>query len=106
VEASNIIVYSRLNLGCLHHYVRLSADVLAGGVSTAGTEAFDPVTVMVVPLFHPRTDRWADHFAWTDGGQVLLGLTPIGRATIIALDMNAHLRRVARSDWRALGLLT
>jgi 5-methylcytosine-specific restriction endonuclease McrA len=34
----------------------------------------DPATRQVVRLFHPREDRWAEHFAWR--GAVLLGLTP------------------------------
>src|SRR5262245_7679839 len=32
-------------------------------VKTTGT---DPVTALVVPLFHPRQDRWREHFAWSD----------------------------------------
>lgn len=41
-------------------------------------------------FYHPRTDKWALHFRWQ--GTVLAGLTPAGRATIAALDLN-HLRR-------------
>jgi hypothetical protein len=51
-----------------------------------------------VRLFHPRRDRWADHFAWTDDGTRILGLTPTGRATVEALRLNreplVNLRRV------------
>src|SRR4051794_27297769 len=28
------------------------------------TEAVDPTSGMVVALFHPRRDRWSDHFRW------------------------------------------
>jgi hypothetical protein len=55
------------------------------------TTAPDPDTGAVVPLFNPRLDRWADHFAW-DGPRVV-GLTPTGRATVAALDLN-YPRRV------------
>jgi hypothetical protein len=24
----------------------------------------DPLTGVEVPIFHPRRDRWADHFVW------------------------------------------
>jgi hypothetical protein len=39
-----------------------------------------------VPLFNPRTDEWADHFAWD--GLLLRGKTAIGRATVAVLDIN------------------
>lgn len=53
--------------------------------------ATDPDTGQVVPLFHPRADRWPDHFAW-DGPRVV-GLSPVGRAVVAAFDLN-HPRRV------------
>ena len=56
------------------------------------TTVRDEQTNREVPLFNPRTDRWADHFAWDDAWR-LVGLTPIGRATVAALDLN-HPRRV------------
>jgi hypothetical protein len=63
-----------------------------------------PVSVFATPsrkkvrLFHPRRDRWADHFVWTDDGTLILGLTAIGRATVEAMQLNrlalVNLRRV------------
>ena len=50
--------------------------------------ARDPVSGRVVPLYHPRRDRWRDHFAWSDDSTLVLGLTPIGRATVTALCLN------------------
>lgn len=52
------------------------------------TEAVDPVSKIIVPLFHPRTNHWTEHFCWSDDYLYLIGLTPIGRATVIALQMN------------------
>lgn len=46
----------------------------------------DPDTGQHAPLFHPRKDRWDEHFRWD--GAVLLGLTPTGRATIDVLTIN------------------
>jgi hypothetical protein len=46
----------------------------------------DPLTRTVVQLFHPRHDRWSDHFKWE--GPLLLSSTPTGRATIALLDLN------------------
>ncbi|MEK6407734.1 MAG: HNH endonuclease signature motif containing protein [Acidobacteriota bacterium] len=51
-------------------------------------EAPDPVTGSVVELFHPRTQRWRDHFAWSADASLIVGLTPAGRATVEALRMN------------------
>lgn len=47
----------------------------------------DHGTGEVVRLFHPRRDRWEDHFKWEGG--ILLGRTPIGRATVDVLAINA-----------------
>ena len=52
----------------------------------------DPATQQDVPLFNPRTDRWVEHFAWDEDWRIV-GLTPTGRATVAALDLN-HPRRV------------
>ena len=52
------------------------------------TQASDPVTGSVVPLFHPRQDRWSDHFAWSEDATLLMGLTPKGRATVQRLQLN------------------
>jgi hypothetical protein len=54
-----------------------------------------------VPLFHPRRDRWSEHFAWND--LVLVGLTPIGRATVELLAMNAWQRVELRDNLQSLG---
>jgi hypothetical protein len=46
----------------------------------------DPSTHAVVRLFHPRRHKWTRHFRW--GGPLLIGRTPIGRATIAVLLIN------------------
>ncbi|NET62160.1 MAG: HNH endonuclease [Symploca sp. SIO2E6] len=51
-------------------------------------DALDPETQTVVPLFNPRLDSWHKHFIWSADGQRILGITPIGRATVERLDMN------------------
>jgi hypothetical protein len=68
--------------------------------------ATDAETGREVALFHPRRDRWAEHFAWLDDGIRLVGISPPGRATVGALDYNSTLRLEARRLWRALGLLS
>ncbi len=46
----------------------------------------DPTAGQIVTLFHPRRDRWEDHFQCL--GPLLRGLTPVGRATITVLNIN------------------
>ncbi len=61
-------------------------------------EALDPVSLLTVPLYHPRQHVWAEHFAWNDEGTFVLGLTPMGRATVEKLQLNRsgliNLRRI------------
>lgn len=52
------------------------------------TTAIDPASGLEVPLFHPRRNRWAEHFAWCDDCSEMLGTTAIGRATVVALRLN------------------
>jgi len=66
-------------------------------------EAIDPLSGETVPLFHPRRNRWGDHFAWNEAGLRILGLTPIGRATVTALNMNNVVIIDARRNWVRLG---
>jgi HNH endonuclease len=48
----------------------------------------DPETQEVVPLFNPRREKWQKHFVWLEGGVIIQGVTAIGRATCIRLDLN------------------
>ena len=49
-----------------------------------------------VPLFHPRRQRWSDHFRWNDN--LVLGVTATGRATLTALQMNRPSILVIRDE--------
>ena len=48
--------------------------------------SLDPESGLLVPLFHPRTDRWSEHFRFHDGW--LLPQTPAVRATARLLRLN------------------
>lgn len=65
--------------------------------------AEDPLTGETVALFHPRQDRWPDHFLWDASGALVVGLTPTGRATIIALNMNHPVIVAVRRRWVSVG---
>jgi HNH endonuclease len=67
------------------------------------THAIDPETKQKVRLFNPRTDVWADHFSWIDNGIRIVGVTPIGRATVIALQMNNDYAVTTRRWWVSAG---
>jgi hypothetical protein len=59
----------------------------------------DPKSRLLVRLYHPRNDRWDDHFRWQN--EILVGLTDIGRATIDVLKING----VDRVHWRQMNKL-
>jgi hypothetical protein len=64
----------------------------------AKVKARDLLTRKQVSLFHPRRQCWADHFIWSADDLEIIGLTPTGRATVIALQLNraevVNLRRI------------
>ena len=70
----------------------------------ASQTAVDPETGEDVPLFHPRKDRWNEHFAWQDEQTRIVGLTPTGRATVAKLRMNRAQMVRLRGLWRKLGV--
>ena len=64
------------------------------------TEAVDPESGERVPLFHPRSQRWSDHFEWSPDFLRVAGKTATGRATLAFLKLNregvVELRRALR----------
>jgi hypothetical protein len=66
--------------------------------------ARDPTTAIMTRLFDPRRQQWADHFRWLEQGAVIEGLTPIGRATIEALQLNRDRLVAARRVWISAGV--
>ena len=75
------------------------------GHKWAHVTAFDVVTGETVPLFNPRTQAWSDHFQWSVHSPVILeGKTAIGRATVIALQMNQEEVQLVRTLLLRLGI--
>lgn len=66
--------------------------------------AIDPETRVTVKLFHPRQNRWADHFRIEAVTGHVVGLTPVGRATAARLQMNKPIQLAARQQWMRLRL--
>lgn len=68
------------------------------------TEATDPLTGAVVALFNPRMQSWWDHFAWAEDGIRIIGMTPTGRATVVALHLSDDPDAlIVRSYWVSAG---
>jgi len=63
----------------------------------------DSETDQRVPLFHPRQQDWATHFAWSEDAKRIVGLTPTGRATVEALQMNRPRMVRLRRLWLRMG---
>ena len=82
---------SNLALACVSCSLRKSAR----------RSAVDPESQDEVPLFHPRDDRWSEHFRWEL--ERVVPLTPIGRATVGALAMNRPIILAIRQEEIARG---
>ncbi len=66
--------------------------------------ARDPATAEMARLFNPRREQWSEHFRWTEGGTIVEGLTPTGRATVSALKLNQDRLVAARRLWVLAGV--
>ncbi|MBI5760887.1 MAG: HNH endonuclease [Planctomycetales bacterium] len=73
-------VEENLALSCYHCNIHKGPNIAGIGGEAGETTR----------LFHPRRDRWLDHFEWH--GPELVGLTAIGRVTIDVLNINTPVR--------------
>ena len=68
------------------------------GFKGARIQAIDPLTNQLAPIFHPRQQRWDEHFCWSEDYCEVVGQTPNGRTTVLALRLNrkgvVNLRRI------------
>ena len=58
---------------------------------------------IIPPLFNPRTQNWRERFARSADGTEVIGQTPVGRATIVALRLNNEYAVPSRRVWVAAG---
>ena len=77
-------VSSHLALACLECNRGKGSDL----------STIDPATGAITPLFNPRAHMWQEHFA-LEGAQIV-GLTSVGRATVILLQFNEPRRVIQR----------
>lgn len=86
-------IYENLCLSCHACNEFKGGQVMAPDPATAGNEL----------LFHPRQHSWREHFNWSGDSSHIIGLTGIGRATVVALKMNHPDIVRARQRWASVG---
>jgi len=65
--------------------------------------AVSPISKEEVAFFHPLTQVWNAHFQWSEDSSLIIGLTPVGQATIHALKLNRLPLVEARRRWAKVG---
>jgi 5-methylcytosine-specific restriction endonuclease McrA len=74
---------------------------LCNGYKGVQLEAIDPKSKKKNPLFNPRTQNWGEHFELDF--ERIVGKTPCGRATVIALKLNNEIILPVRKKWILAG---
>ena len=64
----------------------------------------DHETSLLQRLYNPRKDNWKIHFKWNEDFTIIIGLTPIGRATVETLQLNRFRLLNQRLVFRDVGL--
>jgi hypothetical protein len=62
----------------------------------AKQKAIDPASGELASIFNPREQKWAEHFRWD--GEIAVGTSATGRATIQAMKMNRSLIVAIRKE--------
>lgn len=77
---------------------------ICNGHKSNKVTAIDPDSGLETPLFNPREQNWFDHFQWDEDGIHISGITPLGRATVDALQLNEDQDAlIVRSFWVSAG---
>lgn len=84
-------IAANLALACIHCSLRKGAR----------RTATDPKSGKTVPLFNPRLAPWTSHFRWKN--VIIIGKTPVGRATVAVLRLNGPEHLVIREFENQLG---
>jgi hypothetical protein len=69
---------------------------------SSNLSGIDPASGRLVPLYNPRRQSWKKHFRWR--GPIVVGITAVGRATVVVLDMNNAQRIELRHRLIAAGV--
>ncbi|MBD1903061.1 HNH endonuclease [Trichocoleus sp. DQ-A3] len=93
IAQGGVDTIENLALACFHCN-RRKADKIT---------AIDPQFDAQVLLFNPRQDIWKEHFIWSGDVLSIVGITPTGRATVVALGLNREWVINIRAADRAIG---
>jgi hypothetical protein len=85
-QHAGLSILENLALSCFHCNTHKGPNIAS----------LDPLTGVLVALFHPRRDLWTQHIQWD--GPLVVGLTPAGRATVRVLAMNDPLLVMVRQE--------
>jgi hypothetical protein len=58
--------------------------------------SLDPESGLLTPLYHPRSQRWDEHFHFAEA--IIEPLTPVGRVTVFVLRLNQDARVAIRAS--------
>jgi len=67
------------------------------------TVGLDVISGKFVALYNPRSQKWKEHFSWSSNSENVIGLTPTGRATVFALNLNRPILIQSRRVWVTAG---
>jgi hypothetical protein len=76
---------------------------LCNDAKSCRVAALDPISGEIIRLYNPRDQVWSDHFRWSESSDYILGTSPTGRATVLALNLNRPALVRARQAWVAVG---
>jgi HNH endonuclease len=74
------------------------------GFKGSRSNYIDPESGRAERFYHPRQDRWEEHFSTSLESSEIVAMSSIGRVTLIGLKMNSKAQLVARQFWIQLGL--
>jgi 5-methylcytosine-specific restriction endonuclease McrA len=103
------LIMARLTVDHIHPVAKDGTDdeanlwlacPICNGHKADKVDEIDPETGNRVKLFNPRTQNWFEHFTWSEDGIKVVGLTPTGRVTVIALHLDSDVDALAtREAW-------
>lgn len=101
-EVEHIIPLSRqganneVNLALACRSCNLRKGIRISGIASSSN--------IEVPFFHPREDRWSEHFQVDVESGKIVGITAVGEVTVEYLEMNSPAQVAARQLWIRLNL--
>lgn len=70
-------------------------------INGSNIASIDPDTAQLTPLYHPRQQRWDEHFRWN--GSIIEPLTAVGRSTAFFLRLNDPVQVEIRANLHRQG---